>query len=196
MRKVLHLFLPVSVKICRRTISESAKILVAMETLANKISTHLENHINLDQNLVRLKRKLEELNGVKEDIGPSIKSLEIQPRKKLKAEVAEVEDLFQKGKSFDGLDIADARWIGQALLTTKLIGQVAEELMNRVWAHLMDNGVSRIGVWGMGGVGKTTIMKLINNQLLKENDKYNIVIWITVSKETNVAICKTGLLVQ
>ncbi|KAK8527395.1 hypothetical protein V6N12_054608 [Hibiscus sabdariffa] len=152
MRKVLHLFLPVSVKICRRTISESAKILVAMETLANKISTHLENHINLDQNLVRLKRKLEELNGVKEDIGPSIKSLEIQPRKKLKAEVAEVEDLFQKGKSFDGLDIADARWIGQALLTTKLIGQVAEELMNRVWAHLMDNGVSRIGVWGMGDV--------------------------------------------
>ncbi|GMJ05230.1 hypothetical protein like AT4G27190 [Hibiscus trionum] len=202
-----------------------------METLANKISTHLENHINLDQNLVRLKRKLEELNGVKEDMGSSIKSLEIQPRKKLMTEVAvwlrnveringevqnleeqvrgknllsrignkilettkQVEDLFQKGKSFDGLDIDDPQWIGQALSTTKLIGQVAEELMNKVWAHLMDNGVSRIGVWGMGGVGKTTIMKLINNQLLKENAKFNIVIWITVSKETSIKILQNRI---
>ncbi|KAK8985683.1 hypothetical protein V6N11_068928 [Hibiscus sabdariffa] len=202
-----------------------------METLANKISTHLENHINLDQNFVRLKRKLEELNGVKEDMGSSIRRLEMKPRKKLKTEVAvwlrnveringevqnleeqvrgsnilsrignkilettkEVEDLFQKGKSFGGLDIDDARWIGQALSTTKLIGQVAEELMSKVWAHLMDNGVPRIGVWGMGGVGKTTIMKLINNQLLKENDKFNIVIWITVSKETSIKILQNRI---
>ncbi|KAL4312376.1 hypothetical protein GQ457_01G004690 [Hibiscus cannabinus] len=202
-----------------------------METLANKISTHLENHINLDQNFVRLKRKLEELNGVKEDMGSSIRRLEMKPRKKLKTEVAvwlrnveringevqnleeqvrgsnilsrignkilettkDVEDLFQKGKSLDGLDIDDARWIGQALSTTKLIGQVADELMSKVWAHLMDNGVPRIGVWGMGGVGKTTIMKLINNQLLKENAKFNIVIWITVSKETSIKILQNRI---
>ncbi|XVF78068.1 hypothetical protein PTKIN_Ptkin14bG0098600 [Pterospermum kingtungense] len=38
----------------------------------------------------------------------------------------------------------------------------------------------------MGGVGKTTIMKLIHNQLLKETNKFNSVIWITVSKEMSV----------
>ncbi|KAK8479364.1 hypothetical protein V6N12_012469 [Hibiscus sabdariffa] len=39
----------------------------------------------------------------------------------------------------------------------------------------------------MGGVGKTSIMKLINNQLLKETGKFDIVIWITVSKEMSIA---------
>ncbi|EOY12890.1 Nbs-lrr resistance protein [Theobroma cacao] len=46
---------------------------------------------------------------------------------------------------------------------------------------------TQIGVWGMRGVGQTTIMKIINNQLLNENKKFNIVIWITVSKDMNIS---------
>ncbi|KAK5786751.1 hypothetical protein PVK06_041394 [Gossypium arboreum] len=51
----------------------------------------------------------------------------------------------------------------------------------------MDDEVGKIGVWGMGGVGKTSIVKLINNQLLQEREKFDIVIWITVSKEMSIA---------
>lgn len=50
----------------------------------------------------------------------------------------------------------------------------------------MGTDVQKIGVCGMGGIGKTTIMKLIHNQLLKETEKFDIVIWITVSKEMNI----------
>ncbi|XP_022722320.1 probable disease resistance protein At1g61300 [Durio zibethinus] len=200
-----------------------------MDFLANTIFTLLDNLCNHDQNLVILKRKLVVLNAVKED-NESKKSVELQPRKKLKKEVEiwfqnveringeilndlenevrgssllsrgflgekvlkriqEVEELLQQGKSYDGLVIDDPQWIGQVLSTSNLCGEVAENLKKEILAYLMDDDVSKIGVWGMGGVGKTTIMKHINNQLLKENErfKFNPLIWVTVSKETNIA---------
>ncbi|XVF18898.1 hypothetical protein REPUB_Repub11eG0063100 [Reevesia pubescens] len=198
-----------------------------MDFLANKIFTHLDNYISRDKNVRTLKRKLEELNAVKED-NESRKSVELQPRKKLKKEVEiwfrnvertnseihndletevrgsnllsrgflganvpkwiqEVDELLQQGKNYDRLVIDDPQWIGQVLSTTILYGEGAKNLMNEIWEYLIDDGVSKIGVWGMGGVGKTTIMKLINNQLLKETERFNTVIWTTVSKETNIA---------
>ncbi|XVF78201.1 hypothetical protein PTKIN_Ptkin14bG0111200 [Pterospermum kingtungense] len=59
--------------------------------------------------------------------------------------------------------------------------------MEKIWGYLMDAEVLKIGVWGMGGIGKTTILKLIQNQLLKEVEKFNIVMWVTVSKEMNIS---------
>ncbi|WRX29125.1 NB-ARC - like 10 [Theobroma cacao] len=50
----------------------------------------------------------------------------------------------------------------------------------------MGDKVGMIGICGMGGIGKTTIMKHINNQLLKESEKFDKVIWVTVSKNLNI----------
>ncbi|KAK9016769.1 hypothetical protein V6N11_079263 [Hibiscus sabdariffa] len=172
------------------------------------------------------KRKLEELNGLKEDI-ESIMSTELQPRKKLKAEVqlwlkyvekinGEVQDLdgkigesnaltrgfhaedvsrrvreveeliYQRRKFHGGLVVDNPQWIGQVLSSTSLSGEAVKSCVEEIWQFLMDDEVRKIGVWGMGGVGKTSIMKAINNQLLKETGKFDIVIWITVSKEMNI----------
>ncbi|TYH74583.1 hypothetical protein ES332_D05G409400v1 [Gossypium tomentosum] len=72
---------------------------------------------------------------------------------------------------------------GLPLPTSELVGE--EAVRNEIWACLVQEEVSKIGVWGIGGVGKTTIMKHIHNDLLKEQ-RFERVIWVTISKEFNV----------
>ncbi|CAL5379279.1 unnamed protein product [Camellia sinensis] len=63
----------------------------------------------------------------------------------------------------------------------------SERNMEKVWEYLMDDEVRTIGVFGMGGVGKTTIMKHINSLLLNETCNFDDVIWVTVSKAFNIS---------
>ncbi|KAL0379802.1 UNVERIFIED_CONTAM: Disease resistance protein [Sesamum angustifolium] len=59
--------------------------------------------------------------------------------------------------------------------------------MANVMDLLSTEEVKRIGIWGMGGVGKTTLIKNINNKLTTPSpvsDSFGIVIWITVSNKT------------
>lgn len=45
--------------------------------------------------------------------------------------------------------------------------------------------VQKIGVWSMGGVGKTTLIRTLNNELFKQGgtQQFALVVWVTVSKE-------------
>ncbi|XP_039170640.1 disease resistance protein RPS5 [Eucalyptus grandis] len=59
-------------------------------------------------------------------------------------------------------------------------------LLNEVWKWLADEKkTGMFGLYGMGGVGKTTLMKHINNELLCTNLKFDVVIWVVVSKQVN-----------
>ncbi|KAM3741667.1 hypothetical protein ACB098_07G013700 [Castanea mollissima] len=47
----------------------------------------------------------------------------------------------------------------------------------------LEVGFKRIGIWGLRGVGKTTLVKNLNNELRKASTQpFGIVIWATVSK--------------
>ncbi|GKV50321.1 hypothetical protein SLEP1_g57031 [Rubroshorea leprosula] len=59
---------------------------------------------------------------------------------------------------------------------------VKEEILG----YLKGNEVPMIGVCGIGGVGKTTIMKHIHNELLLMESRFDNVIWVTVSYPLNV----------
>lgn len=50
---------------------------------------------------------------------------------------------------------------------------------------LADQSVDRIGLWGMVGTGKTTILQNLNNHS-KVAQMFNIVLWVTVSKATSL----------
>ncbi|KAK5834429.1 hypothetical protein PVK06_018307 [Gossypium arboreum] len=55
-----------------------------------------------------------------------------------------------------------------------------------VWEKIEDGNVGIIGLYGIGGVGKTTLLKKINNEFSIQNHEFDNVIWITQSKATKV----------
>ena len=66
------------------------------------------------------------------------------------------------------------------LPTTDLVGTEFESNINKIWEWLTRDEISMIGVWGMGGVGKTALLKHVHNMLVNAKDN---VIWVTVSQD-------------
>ncbi|TYG82349.1 hypothetical protein ES288_D01G080800v1 [Gossypium darwinii] len=97
--------------------------------------------------------------------------------------IEEVERIYQQGSFPEGVAVDGLPATGVTLTTTDLEGQM--DVKEQICEYLRGDEVGMIGVCGMGGIGKTTIMKHINNQLLKEN-QFDAVIWLTVSREFNV----------
>ncbi|XVF11268.1 hypothetical protein REPUB_Repub08aG0012200 [Reevesia pubescens] len=57
-----------------------------------------------------------------------------------------------------------------------------ESTFNDAWSSLAAENVGITGLYGMGGVGKTTLMNKINNKLCEAPNRFDVVIWIVVSK--------------
>lgn len=56
-------------------------------------------------------------------------------------------------------------------------------MLERARQFLAEDGVGTVGIYGMGGVGKTTLLKTINNEFLTKRHHFDVVIWVGVSKE-------------
>ncbi|XP_058105985.1 disease resistance protein RFL1-like [Magnolia sinica] len=63
----------------------------------------------------------------------------------------------------------------------------SERTLEEIWQCLNEERSGIIGICGMGGIGKTTLMKEINNRCTKTRD-FDVVIWITVSKDLNLGL--------
>ncbi|XP_034679358.1 probable disease resistance protein At5g63020 [Vitis riparia] len=66
----------------------------------------------------------------------------------------------------------------------KMVG--LDSLFDHVCMQLQDDKVGSVGLYGMGGVGKTTLLTRINNESLKTRDEFDAVIWVTVSRPATV----------
>jgi disease resistance protein RPS2 len=73
------------------------------------------------------------------------------------------------------------------LPTTKLVvGQAFERNMKGVCSWLLNDEALCIGIYGMGGIGKTTLATHIHNQLQEKPDIFPRVCWISVPQEFSV----------
>lgn len=64
----------------------------------------------------------------------------------------------------------------------------ASKTLGKLMKLLDCDEIRRIGIWGLGGIGKTTLVKNLNNILKKDSSAHRsgMVIWATVSKELNL----------
>ncbi|RWR90773.1 putative disease resistance protein isoform X1 [Cinnamomum micranthum f. kanehirae] len=143
-----------------------------------------------------LDKKMEELSSRESDVKADLETGKMQSGKMPKSEV----ELWLKNVQNITDDVRDikkrleeVRWT-HFHLRINLAKQVEEKIKEAV--ELRENGrfqeglfVSlfrgKIGIYGMGGVGKTTIMTNIHNNI-KNAGTFDRVIWVTVSKESNV----------
>ncbi|KAL5758134.1 hypothetical protein ACOSP7_020745 [Xanthoceras sorbifolium] len=58
-----------------------------------------------------------------------------------------------------------------------------QSTVDEVWRCLEEEDARIIGLYGMGGVGKTTLLTQINNNFLDTPNSFDIVIWVVVSKD-------------
>uniref|UniRef100_A0A6N2MFI6 Uncharacterized protein n=1 Tax=Salix viminalis TaxID=40686 RepID=A0A6N2MFI6_SALVM len=112
--------------------------------------------------------------------------------------VANLTDCFASGASI----VADETRVseglehkakGEPLLTTKLVGQASDRNMEMIWSWLMKDDVLSVSIYGMGGVGKTSLLTHIHNQLLQRPSSFNYVFWVTVTQ--NFTISKLQFLI-
>ncbi|GKU96925.1 hypothetical protein SLEP1_g10105 [Rubroshorea leprosula] len=107
----------------------------------------------------------------------------------LKRKIEESKQILEQGKEFTNAGVIlvrdDHSIKGFPLLVEKYSGR--DDIQEEILEWLKGDKVARIAVLGMGGVGKTTIMKNVHNQLLIES-KFENVIWVTVSKDFNITV--------
>ncbi|PIN21531.1 hypothetical protein CDL12_05765 [Handroanthus impetiginosus] len=94
---------------------------------------------------------------------------------------AKVHQLIEQSRHFGELLVNVSETKGETLLTTNLFGKGFKENLKRIWNLLKSDKVLSIGIYGMGGVGKTALARHINNVIL-EKRKEKHVCWITVSQ--------------
>ncbi|KAL5566226.1 hypothetical protein UlMin_029390 [Ulmus minor] len=178
------------------------------------IAKSLMNFESVNKKMVRLKRKVEYLESKEADITMELEEAESSGLKKRRREKVrargcvisnvtellqndfdrlenEATELLQNGNFAEGLTVeADERG-GVSLLTTDLVGQDFETNKNTICEWLRSDESLIVGVYGLGGVGKTTLLEHVNNQLL--NPPGTSVYWVTASQHCSNSVLRNRI---
>ncbi|XP_057967906.1 disease resistance protein RFL1-like [Malania oleifera] len=163
---------------------EARKVDKSIEVENLEFQTGRKRKREVENWLTNVQRIKDEVRSIEQEVPRGINLSRIHPGNQIEKMTKEVEELLERGKFAEGLtvDVQDPL----ELLTAKLVGQKAEESMKKLLACIMDDRVFSLGIYGMGGVGKTTLALHIHNELLKNPRSYDHVYWITVSQQFSI----------
>ncbi|XP_051119140.1 probable disease resistance protein At1g12290 isoform X2 [Andrographis paniculata] len=91
-----------------------------------------------------------------------------------------VEELIRKGLAFNTVAEALPHGVADERPLRHTVG--LDSPLAQVNGWIEDDNVKIIGIYGMGGVGKTTLLNKVNNTFLSTNHGFDKVIWVVVSK--------------
>nr|XP_034902826.1 probable disease resistance protein At4g27220 [Populus alba] len=100
-----------------------------------------------------------------------------------------MEEAGAGARSSESLKYNKTRGVPLPTSSTNPVGQAFEENTEEIRSLLMDDKVPTIGIYGiygMGGIGKTTILKHIYNELLQRPDICDHVWWVIVSQDFSI----------
>ncbi|KAK3424145.1 hypothetical protein EUGRSUZ_F00948 [Eucalyptus grandis] len=109
----------------------------------------------------------------------------LPPKEQVVTLTREVEELIKQALP-QTLLIEERDAKGVKFLERKLIGEAIHGNIEFIWGHLKKNRACKLGIYGMGGVGKTTIMKRVHDRLL-EDATFDGVVFVTVSKDFSIS---------
>ncbi|XP_057948384.1 probable disease resistance protein At1g12290 isoform X2 [Malania oleifera] len=132
--------------------------------------------------LRNVQSKKDEVRRIEQEFYGSIFLPRISLWNQIEKMTKEVDELLEQNNFAGGLTVDVHKPL--ELLTVKLVGQKAKESMKKLLACVMDDRVFSIGIYGMGGAGKTALAMHIHNELLKNPRSYGHVYWITVSQQS------------
>ncbi|KAI9085644.1 hypothetical protein K1719_032487 [Acacia pycnantha] len=101
--------------------------------------------------------------------------------KKVNKKLSDVNDLRSQGH-FDVVAVKCARDMFELLPVDETVG--IESTFEELRSCFQNDEVGIIGLYGMGGVGKTTLLKKFNNDFLSTIGDY-VVIWVVASKDAD-----------
>ena len=160
------------------------------EDIESRMDVELRSGKQVKKEVKLWLENVQQMNGEVETIDQDVEEGKFVSRARLGKlvikKILEVDELHQKGSFMDRLVVDGLEGDKVMLPTTVIVGDTTGRNMEAIWACLMDDDVRKVGVHGIGGVGKTTIMKHIYNQLLVDTSKFDNVIWVTVPKTTDV----------
>ncbi|RWR72012.1 putative disease resistance protein [Cinnamomum micranthum f. kanehirae] len=103
--------------------------------------------------------------------------------KHIKDMIQEMKNLNSRRLAFAGREFRDAPLqMVEPQIVEINSSTDSEPRLQKILGLIEDVRIRKIGIWGMGGIGKTRTLKLLNNQL-EESHIFDIVIWVTVSEK-------------
>ncbi|KAJ4718283.1 Disease resistance protein [Melia azedarach] len=104
--------------------------------------------------------------------------------KKVSKTLRNVEHLRSEGDFKEVAQTVPENPVDERPLAPTIVG--LQSTFDKVWRCLTEDQAGIIGIYGMGGVGKTTLLTLINNKFLGFPNNFDVVIWAVVSKDAEL----------